>query len=69
MPAIHSSATTTGTWRFDDSNVNEFHISIGSNAPLSDLSRGWLITSQTGTEVRMKDDGGSSDEELHFTKI
>ncbi len=69
MTAIHSSGNTIGTWRIDDSNVNEFHMSIGNNAPLTDLDKGWLITSQTSTEIQMKDDSGSSNEELHFVKI
>lgn len=67
--ATDTSGSISGTWRIDDSNVNEFHMTIGSSAPLTDLSRGWLITSQTSSEIQMKDDGGSSNEELHFTKI
>ena len=69
MTATDTSGMTSGTWRIDDSNVNEFHMSIGSSTPLTDLDRGWLITSQTSTEIQMKDDSGSSNEELHFTKI
>ena len=69
VTAVNSAGTTVGTWRIDDSNVNEFHISIGSTAPLSDLDRGWLITSQSTNEIQMTDDDSSHDRELHFTKI
>ena len=68
MTATDSSGSVSGTWRTDDSNANEFHMSIGSSASLTDLSHGWLITSQSSAEIQMKDDGGSSSEELHFSK-
>jgi hypothetical protein len=67
MTATNSGGTTNGTWSNDDSQ-NEFHISIGSSSPLSDLSNGWLIISKTSTEIDLKDDNSSHNEELHFTK-
>ena len=69
MTALHSSGNTMGTWSIDDSNVNEFHMSIGSTSPLDALTHGWLITSQSSTEIDMKDDDTSHSEELHFTKL
>ncbi len=69
MTATDSSGTTNGTWSTDDSNASEFHMSIGSTSPLSDLNNGWLITSQSATEVDMKDDNTTHNEELHLTKI
>ena len=69
MTANYSSGTTNGTWEIDDSNVNEFHMSIGTTAPLNKLDHGWLIISQSSTEIKMKDDDTSHSEELHFTKI
>lgn len=68
MTATNSGGITNGTWSNDDSQ-NEFHISIGSTRPLSDLSNGWLIISKTSTEVDLKDDNTSHNEELHFTKF
>lgn len=69
MTAAKSSSTTNGTWEIDDSNVNEFHMSIGSSTPLNKLTHGWLIISQSSSEIHMKDDNSSHSEELHFTKI
>jgi len=69
MTATHSSGTTNGTWQIDDRNANEFHMSLGNNMPLNKLDHGWLIISQTSSEIRMKDDNTNHSEELHFTKI
>jgi len=69
MTATNSSGTTNGTWDIDDSNANEFHMSIGSTTPLTDINNGWLITSHSSTEIQMKDDNSTHNEELHFTKI
>jgi len=69
MTATNSFGTATGTWDIDDSNPNEFHMSIGSTSPLIDINNGWLIISQTGTEIHMKDDDTSHSEELHLIKI
>ncbi|MEO8088185.1 MAG: hypothetical protein ABI763_15300 [Bacteroidota bacterium] len=69
MAAIHSSGTTSGTWHIDDSEAHEFHMSIGSIEPLTCLDRSWRVTSNTGSEVQLGDDSGSSDRALHFTKL
>jgi hypothetical protein len=69
MTATNSAGSTSGTWSIDDSNANEFHMSIGSTSPLTDLNSGWLITSQSSTQVELRDDSGNHSEELHFTKI
>jgi len=68
MTASNSGGTTTGTWSSDDHN-NEFHMSIGSASPLSDLSNGWLIISKTNSQFNLKDDNTAHNEEIHFTKI
>jgi len=68
MTSSNLSGTTNGTWSSDDSH-NEFHMSIGNSSPLSDISNGWLIISATSTEIDMKDDNSSHNEEFHFTKI
>jgi len=68
MTSSNLSGTTNGTWSSDDSH-NEFHMSIGNSSPLSDISNGWLIISATNTEIDMKDDNSSHNEEVHFTKI
>jgi hypothetical protein len=68
MTAVNASGTTTGTWRVNDSNANEFHMSVGNSDPLSKLDKGWIITSEASTEIKMKDDNSSNNEELHFTK-
>jgi hypothetical protein len=65
--ATISGISTTGTWSIDDSE-NEIHIELGNNAPLDKLSKGWLIISITDSEMILKDDNPSKDEELHFTK-
>lgn len=69
MTATDSSGTVSGTWRMDDSNSNEFHMSIGNTSPLTDLDKGWLIISQSSTEIVLKDDDSTHNEELHFSKI
>jgi len=69
MSATNSGGTTSGTWEVDDSNVNEFHMSIGSTSPLLDLNHGWIITSQSAAEIHMKDDDLNHSEEVHFIKI
>jgi len=67
MTAMKSSVTTNGTWSVDDSN-NEFHMSIGNDIPLNELSKGWIINSKTSTEIKMIDDNTTHNEELHFVK-
>jgi hypothetical protein len=67
MSAISGGITTNGTWKNDDSN-NEFHMTIGSSSPLSDISKGWIVISKTNTEFNLKDDNSSGNEELHFIK-
>lgn len=69
MTAANSSGTTNGTWKNDDSNANEFHMSMGSASPCNVLNHGWLIISKTSSEIDMKDDNSAHDEEMHFTKI
>jgi len=67
MTATNSSGTTNGTWSSDDSH-NEFHISLGNNYPLNDLSNGWLIISKSSTELNLKDENSAHNEELHFSR-
>lgn len=66
VTAVNSGGSTTGTWTSDDSE-NEIHISLGNTEPLKDLSKGWLIISQSSTEIVLKDDDITHLEELHFT--
>ena len=68
MTAANSSGTVNGTWRKDDSS-NEIHFSIGSSLPLTDLNKGWIVTSQSAVEIIMMDDNSSHNEELRFAKI
>ena len=61
------SGTVTGTWDFDDSR-NEFHLQIGNNSPLTDISKGWIILESTSTTLQLGDDS-SNDEELVFSTL
>lgn len=67
MTAVNSAGTTTGSWSRDDSK-NEIHFSIGSSAPLDEISGGWTPISISSTQMIYKDDGNSN-EELRFMKI
>ena len=67
MTADVSGSTTNGTWSMDDSN-NEFHIDLGNIAPLKDLSHGWTVISKTSTEIVLRDNNATHNEEVHFTK-
>jgi len=67
LTAISSTDTTIGTYNFVDSQ-NELHISLGNNDPLNDLSESWVIITKTTTEMKLKDDNTSQNEELHFIK-
>jgi hypothetical protein len=69
MTVTNSAGTTNGTWNMDDSNSNEFYMSLGSASPLSELNNGWTVISKTSSEIRLKDDDSTHSEELHFTKI
>jgi len=69
MTATNSSGTTSGTWKIDDRNKNEFHMDLGSASPCSVMNHGWLIISKTSSEMGIKDDDMMHNEELHFTKI
>ena len=67
LTATISGTVTAGTWDFDDSS-NELHLQIGSNSPLIDISKGWIILESTSTTLRLGDDS-SSGEELDFATI
>ncbi len=67
MSSMCNGIMNTGTWSCDDSS-KEFHCNIGSTSPLSDLDKGWMLTSKTNNEIILKDDNSGSLEELHLTK-
>ncbi len=69
MTATVSGTTNSGTWKIDDDGSNEFHVDIGNTSPLNDINKGWLIYSQSSTNIQLKDDHASHNEELHFVKI
>jgi len=69
MTASNSSGTVNGTWRIDDDGSNEFHMSLGNSSTLDKLDKGWVVISQSNSEIKLKDDDTSHTEELHFTKI
>lgn len=72
LQATSSSNTFTGTWRIgdsssnDDSSSNKLVIMIAGNKAMDDLQDDWLIIKLTDTEIWLKDDNASSNEELHF---
>jgi hypothetical protein len=68
MTATNAGGTTNGTWSMDDSK-NEFNITLSNADPLKDLSHGWTVISKTSTDIVLKDDNATHNEELHFTKI
>ncbi len=59
-----SSTTITGTWSQTGTRIN---INF-SNAALSDLNGDWLKTEFTGTNIKLKDDSPSQDDQLYFVK-
>ena len=68
MTATNAGGTTNGKWSMDDSK-NEFKITLSNTNPLKDLSHGWTVISKTSTDIVLKDDNATHNEELHFTKI
>src|SRR5690349_4732505 len=69
MSAADSRGTTSGTWNVDDSNANEFRMSVGNADPLLELNRSWLVVSQSSSEIQLTDDSVSVQRTLHFSKI
>ena len=70
--ATNGSATYTGSWRIgnsssdDDSSSNKLVIMINGNKAMDNLQHDWLIVKLTDTEIWLKDDNVSSNEEIHF---
>lgn len=70
--ATNGSATYTGSWRIgdmssdDDSSSNKLIIMISGNKAMDHLQGDWLIAKLTDTEIWLKDDNVSSNEEIHF---
>ena len=72
LRASNGSNTYTGTWRIgdssgnDDSTSNKLVIMITGNKAMDNLQHDWLIVKLTDSEIWLKDDNVSSNEELHF---
>jgi len=72
LQATSSVNNFTGTWRIgdnssdDDSSSNKLVIMISGNKAMDDLQDDWLILKITDTEIWLRDDNVSSNEELHF---
>lgn len=70
--AVNGSSTYTGSWRIgdsssdDDSSSNKLVIMISGSKAMDDLQHDWLITKLNDTEIWLKDDNVSSNEEIHF---
>jgi len=67
LVALNSGVNTTGNWGWDDSS-SKFHISIGTNKPLSDLTDDWLILEKTTSLIKLKDDNPTKNELLNFSR-
>ena len=67
VTARNSAGSTIGTWGNDDSH-NEFHMSLSNSGPLKDLSKGWKISSRSGTEIELEDENEVEHESLHIEK-
>jgi hypothetical protein len=72
LQANSSASNFTGTWRIgdnssnDDSSSNKLVIMITGNEAMEDLQDDWLIVKLTETEIWLKDDNLSKNEELRF---
>ncbi len=67
LVATHNSIVETGSWTYNSSTI-QFEISIGSTAPLTQLSKSWLLILKSDGELIFDEDSSSNDEELHFLK-
>jgi len=72
LQAANGSNTFTGSWRIgdrssdDDNSSSKLVIMITGNKAMDDLQDDWLIVKITDTEIWLKDDNTSSNEELRF---
>jgi hypothetical protein len=72
LKATNTLNTYTGTWTIgdrssdDDSSSNKLVITIAGNKAMDNLQHDWLIVKLTDTEIWLKDDNVSSNEEIHF---
>ncbi|CAN5549052.1 hypothetical protein BH11BAC1_BH11BAC1_13390 [soil metagenome] len=68
MPAINAAWTVFGTWKIDDDGYGAVHFLVGSSISLTQISKGWVVTSQNNSEMRFHDDDSLHTEEVHFKK-
>jgi hypothetical protein len=72
LTASGNNSTFAGTWWIgnsgsdDDNSSNKLNIMITGNDAMDELQDDWLIVSLSDKEVRLKDDGDNSNEELRF---
>lgn len=72
LVATNSLNTFTGTWTIgdrsssDDSSSNKLVITIAGNKAMDNLQHDWLIVKITDTEIWLRDDNVSSNEEIRF---
>lgn len=70
MSATRNSVTTTGTWNeTTDDGLPRLVINLNTtDDKLIELNDDWVIDSKTSSEIKLKDDNPSRNEQLHFTK-
>lgn len=67
LAASHSGITDSGTWSYNSGSI-QFEITIGTIAPLTQISKTWLLILKSENEIVLDEDATANDEELHFLK-
>ena len=65
--ATHNSINESGTWSYNSSTI-QFVITIGTGAPLIEISKNWLLILKSEGELIFDEDSTTNDEELHFIR-
>lgn len=70
ITATNGTTTVNGNWgEGNDDNLPRFYIAMNSTTTkLADLSDNWVIESKSDSELKLKDDNTSKNEQLHFKK-
>lgn len=65
LMAHKGSATYTGTWSETSTRLT---INFGNTPVLSDLNKDWIKLEDSFTQLKLKDDNPTQDDEVHFSK-